>query len=406
MKRRSALAALGGAISLSGCLRLTQGSGGDTATPSETESSTQTPASTVTEQTETDTEPIRQQWRYQIGEAPSRGRYQPEVYSGKVFVPTGSKLYSIDSPDGSADWVYQGRTKQCFVNQSSLYALTDTGIARLSPETGDTVWDIEMFARKMMSVEGSTGFVAGGARDPSESDHPQGYRGYYTTVHAIDLVDGDILWTKEVPDAFTGSPVIVGDQVIVITGNDSIQTSTADYSEGIKAKAFSFDKEDGTRVWKKEFDKAVGIGPVANGENVYFGVKYMDGSSVTRLVAFNGNNGAVRWKEDDIGIGTALSTTDDHVFCDIWEGLKSFSHSGEVQWEFNGSGTPRRKVVTQDDRAYVSASKGWIYAIDTSDGSKIWEYQTRGLNGAPAVKNNHIYLLSSDGNIYSLVEST
>jgi len=80
----------------------------------------------------------------------------------------------------------------------------------------------------------------------------------------------------------------------------------------------------------------------------------------------------------------------------------------QQEWSNAASGCTLSAPSTQQlSVLYVGSNDGSIYAINASDGTKLWQVQTGGaVKSSPVIVNHIVYVGSLDGNLYALNAST
>lgn len=193
-------------------------------------------------------------------------------------------------------------------------------------------------------------------------------------LHAVSARDGKRVWLvrtgttlpfpwgHESGDKYVSSAVVVPGFVIFGAGDGYV---------------YALDPARGTQRWRAKTEGRVrGTPAVANG-SVYVGS--FDG----RVYAFDLATGRQRWRYDTEGAGLQS---------------KQF-------------GFDRRSVQSSPAVAngvvYVGARDGFLYAIDTNDGSLKWRFDHKisWVNSSPAVANGIVYAASSDGRFVQAVDA-
>ena len=79
----------------------------------------------------------------------------------------------------------------------------------------------------------------------------------------------------------------------------------------------------------------------------------------------------------------------------------------KVKWTFKTDGRIIASPAIANGLAYVGATDGYMYAVDTETGDLRWKFQTRSrIASSAAVANGVVYFLSYDGKFYALDAST
>ena len=100
----------------------------------------------------------------------------------------------------------------------------------------------------------------------------------------------------------------------------------------------------------------------------------------------------------------------DMVRWNRYENVLNVNNVGGLQrkWSYaTGEGYVGSSPAVVNGVVYVSSGSGKAYALQASNGAKLWSYLTHdNLGSAPAVANGVVYLGSTDGNVYALKANT
>lgn len=340
-RRRKLLTAVGGLLSLSGCLRSTTGS--DTETTSEpTPATTQTvrPTDSQTDSgdgsspTESDDgsttpkpiEPAASFWRKDF-----RSGVPPEFANGRLFsahnaddevgTPTFRRL-STDS--GEVQWertfpAERSRNDEItgFISEGdSLWVANTNYLARLDGETGETVWRRPFGTHVGIEKVDDKLVVVRAAWDDNY-------------VRVVSAADGSDLWRATCETRPIDTFEIAGGTVVVTLYDNRLQ-------------AFSLD--DGTELWIERYAQEDGHLFMTSTQSSVFLT-----SEGSPIVALDPEENSTQWEYD-------TSLTDD--MSGLLPGLTS-----------------------DDDTLYLSVSS--LHAINTADGSPKWSTTGVGVPGNP-----------------------
>jgi outer membrane protein assembly factor BamB len=203
------------------------------------------------------------------------------------------------------------------------------------------------------------------------------------SVYAVSASQGTLLWKKAVGWYPYLSPVV----------SESLYVGTAD--NGVVALR----ADDGSTLWSYTLHSA-GTPAVAGG-----GV-YDDGLSIgsSTLVALNAADGSVRWRHDFgdytvVGLGYTPVISDGMVFITDSAGVYALDPAnGSIRWHVKlfTTASGLSVLTVQSGIIYVSggnvASDVHLYALRSTDGSKLWEVRTDGFTTRPCVAGGVIYL--------------
>jgi len=78
-----------------------------------------------------------------------------------------------------------------------------------------------------------------------------------------------------------------------------------------------------------------------------------------------------------------------------------------VAWKFKTGGAVRSSAIVINDLVYFGSSDGYLYALNTNDGSLKWKFNCESsVTSSPAYSNGVIYILSEQQNLFALQSST
>ncbi|WP_276250445.1 PQQ-binding-like beta-propeller repeat protein [Haloarcula rara] len=227
------------------------------------------------------------------------------------------------------------------------------------------------------------------------------------TVYGISAEDGSELWTYDIdPGDFPGEPAVADGTVFA---GDNVGVVHA------------IDAADGTELWTHDsgttsLETSCGVAVVD--DTVYVGQSYR-GDAKGKLLALNVSNGDVRWEYKDLtGTISAPIVTDGTVYFEDEALLYALnSDDGSEEWvedfrSFMENDTALlQRPVYHDGALYAGGLKPYdgdggaaIYAIDASDGSRLWRTEVDTETRQPAVDDDSVYAAGADGRVFSLAQ--
>lgn len=193
------------------------------------------------------------------------------------------------------------------------------------------------------------------------------YVGGFDYLHAVDTVDGTRRWRTQIGHA-TAAPTAKNDTVYV--GSKLPETQGGgDYFRAI-------DVSDGTERWQFAGRRGPFTAPAVADETVYV-TNRGEWSIDTRLYAFDGADGAIRWSFtiEDSGRNQATSApvvADGTVYVCSEASVYALNEAdGSERWRFDAPGQYVRMPVMGDGTVYVGGEKA-IHAVDPSEGTELW----------------------------------
>jgi outer membrane protein assembly factor BamB len=249
---------------------------------------------------------------------------------------------------------------------------------------------------------------------------------------------GNQLWTFQAGDSIFASPTIDGEENVYVgsldgklycvdaAGLELWSAQTGDWIESSAAlspdentvyvgswdnKLYAINAENGSTLWSFETGSLISSSPsVADDGSIYFGGT--DGF----LYGLN-SDGTLKWgifvggeMDSSVAIGTS-----GELYVASSEGIVySFDEFGQELWSFEIpeelGATGREALIVSScmlsgsGELYVGCSNYFFYALDTIDGSMLWNFETSGeIDASPTMSiDGNILMSSRDGFVYSL----
>jgi len=211
--------------------------------------------------------------------------------------------------------------------------------------------------------------------------------------YCLDTITGALIWRNEIPGGTSvSSPCIVDGRVYVGTTYDHV---------------FCWDSDTGEEIWR--FYKGYGSSrsPAIYDGNVYISFNPINNTNFYgKICCLNAYNGSEIWNR------TFFDGTINHVA--LYEGKVLVPHylgrlycldgeTGETIWDANTGGAYGAPAII-NGKVYASADG--IKCLDVNNGDEIWHYPGNWSYCSPAVAYNKVYYLSSDGKVICLDADT
>lgn len=306
-----------------------------------------------------DRETGKRKWEFQT-DAPVHAT--PVLFKGRLYIgTTGGTLYALDPQYGTQlakrefhSGIYA--TPLGYEDRLIVPILSDTVFA-LNPDTlnGDPFW--------IRAVEGQIY-----ASPTTHTIENRGEVGLFiaTTgnkVYAIDVVEGDLLWTytPTTAGAFYSSPCVVSDKFLYI-GNDN-------------GNLYSVNTTDGLQNWEFLTGGQVRSSPIAIGGNV------LVGSNDRYFYSIDSTTGLERWKVQTSDRIVSSPAVDNQY---VYFGCYDFNLycvdiiDGTVHWKKLTFGLIQSSPLVYGGTVYVGSFDKNLYALDTADGGTKWVYNVNG----------------------------
>lgn len=275
------------------------------------------------------------------------------TYVGAHFPPSEDSqegLYAFSSDKGSLRW----QTGDLFTDYAPSTAVANGSLYLVQ---GDQLGDGYVEAQDASTGGFQWRTSIGEGSDPFDSSPVVADSTVYVgssdgNVYALDASTGAVLWKHATGGAVESSPAVAGG--IVYVGSDTGQL-------------FALKASNGKQVWAQSFSGPVESSPSVSGGSVFVGSD--DGT----VGAFDAATGTPLWsrsfKNRSFGTSPAIAR-------------------GAVYIGGNGP------------------SAGDMYALDASDGSKLWTDSSDAGVSDPAVANGVVYYSVSDANVVQAVDAS
>jgi outer membrane protein assembly factor BamB len=190
-------------------------------------------------------------------------------------------------------------------------------------------------------------------------------------VHALDPVNGDVLWERGRPPGPTGVPAIAGK--LVIHARD----------EGVGGQLVARDIETGELAWQAPLGSAPVGGPTVSEGAVFVG------TGAGEVVALDLATGKERWRFETVGgVAGAPAVSDGIVVAAGYQastGLSTvYAIDAEVGqedgplWRYgSGPAGPPSAPSIAGGLAYIGLGEREVRAVDLGDGAERWSFSSR-----------------------------
>ncbi len=212
------------------------------------------------------------------------------------------------------------------------------------------------------------------------------------TLYAI-REDGTLRWSRTVGQS-DASPKIAGNGVIYVGGSDN---NGPGGSTRYLVMAY---RGNGMRRASAVVDARITTAPsIAPDGTVWVGTAagtlYEMSYDLSTVISYSVSPGFA------IGDGLALADDADETVLVPTAGGQVIAWSAAsnvIRWTFTASDTVRAApAVGQDGKVFVGSQDGKVYALQLSDGSKLWEQDTGGpVDSSPALDPVNVYVVGGD----------
>ncbi|HSE16810.1 MAG TPA: PQQ-binding-like beta-propeller repeat protein [Pyrinomonadaceae bacterium] len=244
-------------------------------------------------------------------------------------------------------------------------------------------------------------------------------------LNALNASDGRKLWAFKTNGEIKSSPVVVGDQVLIGSYDETLYALSA---------------RTGTVRWRFKTNGPVhstpsiadGMAFIAGCDELFRAIRLADGKEV-----FNVSSGAYTGASPALRGGAAFYGTFDNEVLSVNLGQKQiawrYEHpqrkfpfyssaavtrdrvvvggrdkmvhgltlAGKMVWTFTTRARVESSPAIADGRVFVGSNDGRFYVLSLSNGAQLWEFNAGApLSASPAIANGRIVIGSQDGRLY------
>ena len=293
-------------------------------------------------------------------------------------------------PDASEDDSAIGVcSTPCVVDGRVYYVSNRAELVCLTADEGKTVWTLDMREKLGVSpnqASSSSPLVVGGqvfVVTGQGADYKTGVvkKPDAPSFIAVDRMTGTIAWQDSSPGANImtgqwGSPgygVVAGQPQVVFPGGDGW--------------LYSFDPAAGKLLWKFNCKAHEKISPQGDPETTF---------NLTGAPVFSGNFVYIAIGEPEAGTGPgALRCIDARQRGDVTANAEVWRLGGE---DFNDS---LSTVAVHDGLVFAADAPGFLYCIDAGTGKRRWSHDhLSNIWGSPLVADGRVYLQTGEGVVH------
>lgn len=318
----------------------------------------------------------------------------PIVAEGVLVIGNSDHtVYALNAADGTEVWSYDAGAP---VWGTPAYhdgtVLVGSGpdddqkaLTAFDLESGDVRWQRDLNANQLSPA------IADGRAYFAEGD-----------LYAVDVASGSTVWTQDVGGKT--SPAVADGVVYVGSGGARPTNSGA-------GRVFAFDAADGARVWRARIDEKV----TKRCQQTVADGRVLVGGHQGTLFALDAQNGDVAWRYsvgDGILSSPAVADGVAYVGSGHWEAAGRHVHAidvadGSRRWRSDAGAPVFSSPAVADGVVYVGDEAGTVSALAAGDGSVVWRADVGGaINAAPVVLDGTVFVATSDGIVTALREAS
>lgn len=304
-------------------------------------------------------------WEFRTGE---RLYASPSVVEDVLYLSSGDRrIVALDADTGEVKWEREvsgpvnsspaiaGSLVFVGLRDGRLIALDRaTGLSRWEFQTGDLVYGSP-------TVHRGVAYIGSGDR----------------SIYALDAFTGEERWSRETGGRIVASPAVIGDYVVVVSQDQQLYIYDA-----------------GTGQFRLDYPT----------RDVH------DSAALDRERAYVANSRgfiqAIDLKQKQVPLEkVARFARTQLFFWGIWNSLPLIKG---FEWSYRAPGEVFRTAPALDgERLYVASESGVLYALNKSDGERVWKFEMdSGARASPTLAGDILYIADSRGTVYGVDAGT
>lgn len=249
----------------------------------------------------------------------------------------------------------------------------------------------------LFAVDAATGKLEWKSTRPQERFTPLTivgemlYVGCGSSIHAIELKTRREIWNFPVDEAVSMNVAPLLAEGLVFAGTSA-------------GKFYALDAETGGLKWSFRADKPGDWRPPVYGDGTIYCAQ-RDGA----IHALNAATGAVRWElNSGKGVRSLLLSGNKLIFADYERDIHAVDRvSGTEHRNFAKKSQAQTALAATAGKLYFGGpDSGGMFAIDSQNGTKSWEYKTFGYCQEPAIAGDVLYAICSNQKVFALETAT
>jgi outer membrane protein assembly factor BamB len=348
----------------------------------------------------------------------------PDVLNDIVLTGSNNKMLALDAETGLKKWEFISPTSYGIgaspvVINNIVYFGDNSYFYAFDLKTGTKKWELYTAGNSgnPPTVVDGVIYIASNNYSPKSS-----------TMYAIDVTKGTVIWKFSVPIVGTGdisisaSATVANGIVYFSSYNYTLyaldaKTGTSKWTYIDKTFSYTnpaiingilyfsagsliaFDATTGTKKWELE---GVATRGITIDNCILYGATIKNNDAKTHAVsAYDATNGTLKWEYKIASQATALSTVSKGIIYFVGDtGDKVVAldvKTGTKKWDAVSLAYAREGPTVANGAVYISSDKK-IYALNSKTGATKWELTNTSFSGCTVIdKNGKVYYSSTSG---------
>lgn len=315
-----------------------------------------------------------------------------------LFIPGEKGFAALNLQDGEIKWMRE---------TEGYYSYP---VSPASSPDGSRIFYVDGNTGTMTAVNSATGERAwkfkcpAGPRLTPPAVSPDGNKVFFgdnNTLFAVDSSSGNKIWEKDLHMNITASATVSPDGKTLYACDSHSSKASKEKKHPYESTLFAIDPETGEKKWRYNLDSQNACSPVAGQD----GTVYVGDEGGT-IYAINGKTGKIIWKDrksmegpwDDFSLvispdgRTLYGTVEDSLkggrtfALDIQKTQgKRLSKKPQTLWDNKGAVVHSPALSPDGSTLYVGSDDKKLQALNTKDGTMLWELPAEGRVYNPAV---------------------
>ncbi len=225
-------------------------------------------------------------------------------------------------------------------------------------------------------------------------------RGNDSTLYALDLNNGNIIWEYKAETTIKTDPAVTHNLILFAGSDGSRRDSTKKYGTRY---VYAINKKSGHLVWRCEKGYEPSWNPAVVGDTLYIGINnafsardIYTGKEIWNYVIQENSRPAVH---------SGISIYKDLAIFGTYSTIRAMNlNTRMLEWEYNTQKPIFSSPAISKGIVLVGGSDHYFFALDAKSGEELWKFYTSGGSNwsSPGVDGAKVYFADSDGYYYAL----